>query len=500
MITFRPPYRPACALVLLLGSALAARAAETIPLRLAPIFTDHMVLQQEMPIVVWGWAAPAQEVTVALDGQSAKTRAGEDGAWKVTLPAAKADGKAHTLSVKGGGSIELKDVLLGEVWLCSGQSNMGRPVSAEQAKTADVPLVRLFNSSGETPRRAGMDDVTGWVVCTPASLMKTGDGKGTERRGFSEVAYVFGRKLHEELKVPVGLIQANCGGSTAKDWTPPPADVAAKIVLDEPILKITHQSGLLYWVRMRGLVPFAFRGVIWYQGEDDGRNPNYGEDLKKLIESWRTLWNRPDLPFYFAQIAQTGYAGGMLGVWEGQVRVMETVPNTGLAVSNDVYDGTTNGGFIERPDKETGWTLAGGGNPHPPGKDRIAKRLANIALVKVYTQPDRPLFGPMYDSHEVRGDKVLVKLKYAGSGLATRDGKEPDWFEISDGTKEGNRLKYVKAQAKIVGADTVEVSAAAVPSPKYVRFGWNTLARFNLINKENLPAVSFRTEPAAKPK
>ena len=494
------PRRLVCTLVGLLASAAAAHAAAANPLRLAPIFTDHMVIQQEMPIVVWGWAQPGQEVGVEFNGRSAKARAGADGAWRVALPAAKADGKTHTLSVNGGGTMVLNDVLLGEVWLCSGQSNMGRPVTEADAKQADFPQIRLFNSSGETPRRAGMDDVTGWVVCSPASLVKSGDGKGTERRGFSEVAYVFGRKLHQELKVPVGLIQANCGGSTAKDWTPPPAEVAAKLAYDQPLAKLTHQNGLLHWVRLRGLVPFAVRGVVWYQGEDDGRNPNYGDDLKNLIESWRKLWGRPEMPFYFAQIAQTGYAGGMLGVWEGQVQVMHSVPHTGLAVSNDIYDGTTNGGFAERPDKVTGWPLAGGSNPHPTGKPRVAARLADIALVKLYGQPDRTVFGPMYAAHEIRGDKVLVKFQYAGGGLTTRDGKTPDWFEISDGTKDRNKLVYVKAQAKIVGKDTVEVWAAEVQTPQYVRFGWNTLARFNLMNQEGLPAVSFRTEPAARPK
>ena len=126
------------------------------------------------------------------------------------------------------------------------------------------------------------------------------------------------------------------------------------------------------------------------------------------------------------------YAGGMLDVWEGQVKVVNTVPHTGLAVSNDIYDGTTNGGFKERPDKVTGWLLVVVGNPHPSRKRRVAARLADIALVKTYGQPDRVVFGPMYDSHEIKGDRVLVKFKHAGSGLTTRDGKSPDWFEISD--------------------------------------------------------------------
>ncbi|HPD16315.1 MAG TPA: sialate O-acetylesterase [Planctomycetota bacterium] len=471
-------------------------ASARADVRLPKVFTDHMVLQQEMPIAVWGRATTGELVTVEFNGQRATAKAGDDGAWRVTLPAMKADGQPHSLVVKGNNSLELKDVLLGEVWLCAGQSNMGRPVDEAAAKAADQPQIRLFNSSGETPRADGLDETSGWIVCTPTSILQAGDflGAGKGRRPFSEVAYHFGLKLHQTLKVPVGLIQANCGGSTARDWTPFP-EAGAKLPLDQPIPKITHSDGQLYWVRLRGMVPFAVRGVVWYQGEDDGRNPKYAEDFKALIESWRKLWDRPDLPFYFAQIAATTYAGGMLGVWEAQQWVMNHVPHTGMAVSNDIYEGTTNGGFKRRDDKALGWPIAGGSNPHPTGKPRIAARLAEIALVETYGQPKKVLYGPMYASHEARDGKIVVRFKHTGSGLATDDGQPPNWFEVSDGTLEGNRPRYVKAEARIVGPDTVEVSSPLVAQPKFVRFGWHALARYNLINKEGLPAVSFRAEP-----
>jgi len=407
----------------------------------------------------------------------------------------KADGQPHSLVVKGNNSLELKDVLLGEVWLCSGQSNMGRPVDGEAAKAADFPQIRLFNSSGDTPRADGLDETTGWIVCSPASILQAGDslGAGKGRRPFTEVGYHFGLKLHQTLKVPVGLIQANCGGSTAKDWTPFP-EIGAKLPLDEPIPKITHHDGLLYWVRLRGMVPFTVRGIVWYQGEDDGRNPKYADDFRSLIESWRKLWNRSDLPFYYAQIAATTYASGMLGVWEAQRWVMDNVPHTGMAVSNDIYEGTANGGFKRRDEKTLGWPIAGGSNPHPTGKPRIAARLADIALVETYGQPKHVLYGPMYASHEARDGKIIVRFKHTGGGLATDDGQPPNWFELSDGTREGNKLRYVKAEARIAGPDTVEVSSPQVAEPKFVRFGWHSLARYNLINKEGFPAVSFRTD------
>lgn len=461
--------------------------AQDTALRLGPMFSDHMVIQHEMPVVVTGRAGGAESVVVEFAGKSAGATAGADGTWRVALPAMQADGAAHTLTVRGKTVVELKDVWLGEVWVGGGQSNMGQPVSGEDARLANLPGLPLFNSSGETPRRAGMDAVSGWVVCTPESILTCGDGE-LKRRAFSEVGYHFGRRLHEALKVPVGIIQQNCGGSTARDWCPPPAEVLAKLPWDQKIKGITHQQGLLYQVRMPGLFLFPVRGVFWYQGEDDGRNAAYAQDLKTVIESWRTGWGRPELPFYMAQIAQTTYSGGMLGVWTAQQQVMKALPHTAIAPSNDIYDDTKNNGYKLRADPVTGWMIAGGGNPHPTGRPLIARRLADIALVQTYARPPAPVLAPMYDSHEVRDGKIRVRFQNAYAGLQAADDKALTWFEISDGTG------YVKAQARIVSADTIEVSSETVKLPKHVRFSWHSLARHNLINSGRLPALPFRTE------
>jgi len=333
---------------------------------------------------------------------------------------------------------------------------MGRAVTGEQMKTADLPLIRLFGSDGNTPTAEGVDDTVGWLVCTPESIRTAGNGSREKRRPFTEVGFVFGRRLHRELGVPIGLFQMNCGGSTAKDWTPTEG-AADELTLGEPVKPLTHKAGRLYEVRMRGTVPMTVRGVVWYQGEDDGRNSRYAEDFAAMIAAWRRLYRDPNLPFAFAQIAQTTYASGMLRVWEAQQHVMHTVPHTGMAVSNDIYVGTKNGGFKQRIDAKSGLPIAGGGNPHPTGKDKIAER-------------------------------------HVGSGLKTVDDAAPNWFEISDGTEDRNVLVYQRAQAKIVGKDTVEVWADGVAAPKHVRFGWHPLARFNLANEEGLPAVSFRTD------
>jgi hypothetical protein len=248
--------------------------------------------------------------------------------------------EGRTLTVASGAqTVAIQDVLVGDVWICGGQSNMGRPVTGDQIKSADLPLIRLLGSDGNTPRSEGVDDTVGWLVCSPESIATAGSGTAEKRRPFSEVAFVFGRYLQKDLKIPISLFQMNCGGSTAKAWTPTEG-VAATLTAGQPSARLTRTPGVLYEVRMRGTVPMTVRGVMWYQGEDDGRSNKYAEDFTAMIAAWRRLYRDPDLPFYFAQIAQTTYAGGMLRVWKARQHLMNTVLHTGMAVSNDIYDGT----------------------------------------------------------------------------------------------------------------------------------------------------------------
>jgi len=488
------------------GWLVLAAGVAGADVRVAKIFTDNMVLQQELPIAVWGWAEAGEQVTVSLTprpgsgqaGKSASAKAGDDGKWRVDLPAMKADGKARTLRVKGKTTITLKNVLLGEVWLCAGQSNMNRGVNVKESH----PNIRLFWIDGSTvPMKDDLGEgVAGWVESTPKAVAaatppKRGRFAGKPRRSFTEVGYVFGRKIHEELKVPVGLIKCAFGGSNVGAWTPKPG-IEKEYPFGQEVKKgyVGHTPGLLYQSMVRGIVPLTIRGVIWYQGENDGRNRNYHTGMKTWIAGWRKLWGRDRLPFYLVQIAPTTYAGGkMQYVWQSQVWVMHNVPHTALAVSNDILPDTK-----VKVDAKTGFPKTGGGNPHPPNKHIVAGRLANIALVRTYGRPDRVLFGPMYASHKISGPKVVVTFKYVGGGLATRDGKAPNWFELSDGTKERRNVIYVPAKAEIAGKDTVVVSSPDVKQPKFVRFGWNCEARLNLMNKEGLPAVSFQTDEPLK--
>jgi len=487
-------------LVLAAIGLLAAMANPAMAeVRLPKIFTTNMVLQQELPIAVWGWADRGEKITVTLAGKSASTEADADGKWRVDLPAMKADGRAQTLSVAGTNTITLENVLLGEVWLCAGQSNMNRGVEVNQTD----PDIRLFWIEGSvTPHEDDFGEaIAGWVEATPEGLaaaapLHTGRFAGSPRKSFAEVGYVFGRKIHQELKVPVGLIKSAFGGSNVGAWTPRP-DVAELYPFGKPVegSYLGHRPGLLYQTMVHGMVPMTIRGVIWYQGENDGRSTTYHQDMTTWIASWRKLWNRSDMPFYFVQIGPTSYAGGrMQYIWESQVRVMETVPHTGLAVSNDIYPADSIGEH-----KTLGLPTSGSSNPHPPNKHIVAERLADIALVETYGQPSRVVYGPIYDAHEIQGGKVVVKLKHAGGGLKSSDGKPLAWFQLAGEKAEGERsLQWHAARAEINGTDTVVVSSPQVKEPKFVRFAWDCLARHNLTNQEGLPAVSFRTDDESR--
>ena len=480
--------------------------------RMAKVFTDHMVLQQEMPIAVWGWAAAGEQVTVTLAGKSAIVKAGDDGKWRIDLPAMSADGKTYELTVKGesGEPRTLQNVVLGEVWLCAGQSNMNRGTDVQKENR---PAIRLFWLDGSTvPKKEDLgDQIAGWVPCTPEGLAAAKPAiireRETPRTQFAEVGYVFGRKIHEELNVPVGLIKAAFGGSTVESWTPLPG-IEQQYPFDQAVEKgyVGHTPGLLYQSMIHGMVPLSIRGVVWYQGENNGRDRQYHIHMKRWIESWRKLWNRPDLPIYFVQIAPTSYAGGnMQQLWEAQSWVMHHVPHTGMAVSNDIY---LHGQWpTEEVIGDEGKLTKSPSNPHPPNKHVVGERAANIALVKTYGQSNRVLYGPMFDSYQVDGDKISIKFKYVGSGLTTRDGRPPNWFYVAPELPEKERLydldhRYRRlrnyqqsAKAEIAGKDTVVVQVpAAVKDPQVVLFEWDCIDVHNLMNKEGLPAVCFRLE------
>jgi sialate O-acetylesterase len=452
--------------------APAAQAAVKLP----AMFTDHMVLQREQPLPVWGWDDAGQEVTVTLGDAKATAKAGADGKWAVKLPAQKAGGPL-TLTVAGSSTATVNDVLVGEVWLCSGQSNMewtvgGSTNPQEEIANAKYPQIRHIKI-GHRPAATPQTDVpsAGWEVCAPE---KAGN--------FTAVGYFFARYLHQKLNVPVGLIGSNWGGTRIEPWTPPcgfqqvPAlkDIADKLdtfpVKDDKG-NINHQTPLaLYNGMIHPLVPYALRGAVWYQGEsNNGEGMLYLEKQKALIGGWRTVWGNPDLAFGFVQLAPYRYGGDptkLAGIWEAQTATL-AVPHTGMAVTVDISN------------------LA---DIHPKNKQDVGKRLALWALAKEYGQANLVYSGPLYKSMKVEGNKIRLVFDHVGGGLVSRDGKPLTRFTIA-----GDDKNFAEAKAEIDG-DTVVVQADAVAKPVAVRFGWHQEAEPNLSNKDGLPASPFRTD------
>jgi len=508
-------------LALFLGSNIAR--AEV---RLPHVFGSHMVLQQEKPIVVWGWAASGEKVTVTLGDASQSTQANDRGEWKISLPAMKAAGPL-TLVVSGSNTVTFDDVMVGEVWLCSGQSNMEMGLglvnnAKEEIANANHPGLRLLMVENRWTPEPQSDMNGTWKVCTPESVADDGWS------GFSATAYFFGRELNEKLGVAVGLIDADWGGTRIESWTPPEGfaavtaltnenekvqlaspqselhrqrldttltgfedwDKAARKALDAreivpappafpDELKPPHdlqQATALFNGMIHPLVPFAIRGAIWYQGEANvGEGMRYADHLRALVGGWRSLWNEGDFSFYLVQIAPFDYGGNQereAEIWEAEATAADTIPNAGMAVVNDansLHD------------------------IHPKDKQSAGHRLALQALAKTYGQGNLVFSGPTFKSIAIEGGSIRVRFDNLGGGLKSRDGQPLNWFEIIDADEGG----YVKADARIDG-DSVVLTSQEAKHPVAMRFAWSGLAEPNLINAEGLPAGAFRAGEVPK--
>lgn len=484
--------------------------------RLPHVIGSHMVLQQEKPLPIWGWADPGEQVKVTFKGAEAAAAADADGKWMVKLPAQTAGGPFE-MTIAGKNTIQLTDILVGEVWIGSGQSNMQMGIGAiqngaQEIAAANYPNIRLFMVP-TVPAGQPLSDCDGsWQVCSPETVAAGGWA------GFSAAAYFFGREIHQQLNVPVGLVDASWGGTAIEPWTPPVGfeqvpslqnfvnvikeanqnykNAVAKTLTDtetwvkaarhaldagkaippqpawpeHPLKNPGHptQPTCLYNGMISPVKPFAIRGAIWYQGEGNlGDGMAYFDKMKALIQGWRSVWQEGDFPFYLTQLASFRYDAPpnlLPKFWEAQTASL-AIPNTGMAVITDVSN------------------LA---DIHPANKQDVGKRLALWALAKTYGK-DLEYFGPLYKSMAIEGGKIRIAFDHAGSGLASRDGQPLTWFEIT-----GEDKKFVKADAVIDG-NTVVVSSQSVPAPVAVRFAWSQEAEPNLMNKEGLPANSFRT-------
>jgi sialate O-acetylesterase len=443
--------------------------------KLPSIFTDRMVLQRDQILTFWGWAEPGEKVQIRVGEHESEAIANDQGEWAAPIPPLKLSAESIQLEVVGQNTITLKDILVGDVWLCSGQSNMEWSVAAsdnpqEEIANANWPRIRLFHvkrtvaaePSGELVLQDNWD---GWKACTPQSIP-----------GFSAVAYYFGRELQRQTDVPIGLINSSWGGTRIEPWTPPVGFDAVEPVRDvyknlDPEKFDRQTPTALYNGMIHGLVPFNLKGVIWYQGESNrGEGMLYHEKMKALIAGWRSVFENAELPFYFVQLAPFTYQGSPTAlpeIWEAQTATLR-IPHTGMAVTTDIGNVT---------------------DIHPRNKQEVGRRLALWTLARDYGQ-EVVHSGPLFKSIKVEGNKIRVHFAHA-EGLRASDEKELTWFQVA-----GEDGEFFDAQATIDN-DTVVVGSEQVASPRHVRFGWHQLAEPNLVNGAGLPASPFRSNGPA---
>ena len=471
----------------LLGVVLSFQSSARAALKLPAIFGDNMVLQQQMPVPVWGWAAPKANVTVTFAGQTKRTQADAGGQWRVTLGKLKASFSPQTLVIQADDTITFTNFLVGEVWLASGQSNMEKPVgkqpgqkptfNAEQElAAANYPNLRLFKVEkmlAASPR-ADLEKFAAWQSCSSNAL---------EAVKFSAAAYFFGREIHTNLNVPVGLIESSWGGTRIEPWTPPVgfAAVPSLAHIKTPEFgtnKIPNTAPtVLYNAMIAPIAGFALKGALWYQGESNLGDTNYDLKMAALIGGWRQVWNEGAFPFYFVQIAPFKYHGGktvrardaaaLPEFWTLQSRAARHIKNTGMVVTTDLVDDLN--------------------DIHPRNKKEVGHRLALLALDETYDKKVTSA-GPAFEKAQFVNGKAFLQFKHTQGGLKSQDGQPLTWFTIA-----GDDGKFVPADAKIVAENIIEVSSAEVAKPTAVRFAWDETAQPNLCNTTGLPAEPFRT-------
>ena len=500
-------------IVLMVSLVLLIAGTGIANIKLPAVISDNMVLQRGKKIPIWGWAEAGEKVSVKGSWQlfGASTKAKDNGKWTVKIQPPKAGGPYEIL-LKGNNQITLKNILVGEVWVCSGQSNMQMSVrssaNAEQEiAAADYPKVRLFTVKRKVADKPQTDCEGSWTMCSPETVP-----------GFSAVGYFFGRELHKQLDVPVGLIHTSWGGTPAEAWTrrgvleSEPDCVPILQRFDEAMAKYPeakkqydervnkwkeavektkaegknqprrprapfgpgnpHSPAGLYNAMIAPLIPYGIRGAIWYQGESNaGRAYQYRKLFPGMITNWRNDWKQGDFPFLFVQLANfmavdtEPVDSAWAELREAQLMTL-ALPNTGMAVIIDIGEAD---------------------DIHPKNKQDVGKRLALWALAKTYGK-NLVHSGPIYKSMKTEGNKIILDFEHVGGSLAARGGESLKGFAIA-----GADRKFVWADAKIEG-DTVVISSDEVSEPAAVRYGWANNPACNLYNEEGLPASPFRTD------
>lgn len=461
---------PRLSLILALFATIATRAPASP--ELDALFQDHAVLQRDKPVPVWGRAAPGEHVSVAFAGQTLGATADSDGRWIVVLPAMPANSSGADLSVEGSSRVVVRDVVVGEVWLCSGGSNMesavednrgsaGRSNDGEaEVASAHYPLIRHFKVALQAATRP-METVRGdWRICSPETAGQ-----------FTAVGYFFARDLFARLGVPFGIINSTAGGAPVESWMsslalgglPGPSG-------GPPSAGGPWAPGQAFNGMIHPLLHYAIRGAIWYQGESDlGHASDYAVHFPEMIVAWRTHFGQLDMPFFWVQLANADSGGQGAGEpWaylrEAQSRAL-SLPSTGQAVAIDLGDS---------------------GRAHAGSRREVGRRLALIAKAGVYAIPV-DCSGPVYREIAIEGPSIRVRFSYAGDGL-TASGRPLQSFEVA-----GADRVFHPASAIIQG-DSVVVRSAAVAEPVAVRYAWRNSPEANLHNGAGLPAAPFRSD------
>lgn len=454
-----------------------AKAEVTLP----NVFGHGMVLQQEKPLPVWGFASAGEQVRVSFNGNEKQTVADAQGNWNVILEPVKASFTAKKLIIEGNNTIVLEDILVGEVWLCSGQSNMEyqmRKLIREHAKPekgsyypqnevneANNAAIRIFLVNRKAlPNPSGKYD--GWNIA-----------KGKDLSNFSAPAYFFAKELNRQLKVPVGVISSAVSGSRIEPWVPAEAFKKAIYFNDK---KVEGEPGKFFDRMIAPLAPFALRGFAWYQGETNcffKETLSYTNKMQTLINSWRDSWKDSQMPFYFTQIAPHHYSKSTGDIYtlpefrEAQAAAL-AIKNTGMIITTDLVDDIQ--------------------DIHPTYKWEIGRRLALQALEKTYNIKSVVADGPVCKNVKYKKNKALISYQNEKNKLKSTDGKALTWFEIAG--KDG---KFYPANAVIKGKK-IHVSSEKVVNPKDVRFAWHETAQPNLTNAKGLPAAQFNTKSNIK--
>ena len=490
--------------IILLIVQISAKAQVKLP----ALVSDNMVLQQNAKVNLWGWASPDEKISIQVEWQNTPIEiiANSEGNWKATVDTPKGSEKTYSIKIDATNKIVLNNILIGEVWVCSGQSNMYFPVGkeegtwktgvknyAEEIQNANYPTIRLFTVlTNASPKP--LNDVTGsWAVCSPNTI-----------KTFSAVAYFFGRDLYQKLKVPVGLISTSWGGTKAEAWTaqdvlesnPDFVSILEEDAKNEKLYQekletyyfnlkkeqITNNNGLktelkkpkkeanktsyvLYNAMLHPLINYTMKGVIWYQGESNSGKANLYQTLfPAMVKSWRDDWKQGDFPFYYVQI--TPHKGQTPEIREAQLLSLKKIPNSGMVVTTDVGDAN---------------------NIHPTNKQTVGHRLALIAMAKTYNEDKLVYSGPIYNHMKIKKNRVQLFFDYTESGFKKTDENLKE-FEIA-----GEDKIFYPADAKIDGK-TIIVASEKVKKPVAVRFAWKPIPEPNLFNAENLPASPFRTD------